>query len=394
MIVGVAHGTDVVASLLLMDDIVLATDSPGQLQEMLDVMDSFGHEWHLTYSEIKTKAMVVNQSCHGPHWWKLGQLTVEETDAYTYLGEKIARSQALAPHINLLEQKMYAHTNRILAAGSSEVLSRIKMETIIELHNRCLVPALLYNCETWTPTKKDEKKIDTLQVKALRKYLKTPKSTPKLAFYADMGIYPLRAQVHQRQLLYLRKLICTSGRAADALYTETQEAHHNSWYSYVNALLGKYSLPLDWEQIGQHTKGEWETAVKKAVVKVHNTEIFTEATGFSKLTGIFQNKQVPTLEKYMVALSRKQASAIFRLRCKSTRVEFMRRDTTPVPICPMCNDGLASDVHLFTVCPAVAEKRAIHGITGIDEIFSPDPDLEILRSYADFALDIGIVIKV
>ena len=124
---GVDHGPDRVASLLLMDDIILVADSAGQLQEMLDVMDNFAKEWHLTFSQAKSKIMIVRPSStgntipsrasFGPNMWKLGEHILNETNTYTYLGEVIANDSSFGPQLKHLKQKMYAHTNRILATG-------------------------------------------------------------------------------------------------------------------------------------------------------------------------------------------------------------------------------------------------------------------------------------
>ena len=51
---GVHFGTNL-ASLLLMDDIILIADSPLQLQHMLDTADAFAREWHLSFNQTKSK---------------------------------------------------------------------------------------------------------------------------------------------------------------------------------------------------------------------------------------------------------------------------------------------------------------------------------------------------
>jgi exonuclease III len=391
---GVLHGLeDLIASLLLMDDIVLVAESPEQLQAMLSIASAFANEWHLTFSREKSKVMVVNEKCLGPHWWKLGHMTLEQTGSYTYLGEKLSQSQALTPHLKLLEQKMHAHTNRILATASSEVLSRIKMRTLLQLHDKCLVPALLYNCETWIMGKNEQKKADTLQIKALRSYLKTPKSTPKMALYAETGLYPLSSQVHQKQLMYLHKLITNDSRASNALSTETQEDCPKSWYTHIRSTLERYDLSIPLESIADHTKGEWAAKTKKAIRTVCDREISAEAANSPKLAAIFSNKQAPSVESYMLDLPRKRASAIFRLRCKSTKSQFMGDTQDPIPICHMCDNAWASDLHLFKYCPATATLRVKHNITGLEELHALDPDLTTLTRYADFALELGIVVE-
>jgi hypothetical protein len=390
---GVTHGTeDLLASLLLMDDIVLIAESPEQLQAMLTVTSSFANEWHLMFSTEKSKVMVMNEKKAGPHWWRLGDLTLEQSESYTYLGEKISRSQALTPHLRLLEQKMHANTKRTLAIASSEVLSMIKMRTLLQLNDRCLIPALLYNCETWTMDRNDEKKVDALLIKALRTYLKTPNSTPKLGLYAETGIYPLSSQVHQRQLKYLHKLLTNNNRAAKTFIIESREDLPKTWFRYINGILQKYELHIALDSIAEYTKGEWSAKVSKAVENTCAKEIFSEAATYPKLAAIFSMKQTPSVERYMLELTRKRAAAIFRLRCRSTKAEYMGNQQDPIPICHMCDNAWASDLHLFKDCPATVTLRAKHNITGLEELHALDPDLATLTKYADLALELGIVV--
>ena len=56
---GVEYGNDSIASLLLMDDIVLVADSRERLQEMLNALDACATKWHLTFSQEKSKVMII-----------------------------------------------------------------------------------------------------------------------------------------------------------------------------------------------------------------------------------------------------------------------------------------------------------------------------------------------
>jgi hypothetical protein len=109
------------------------------------------------------------------------------------------------------------------------------------------------------------------------------------------------------------------------------------------------------------------------------------------MTGINSVKQVPVLERYIVQLNRKQASAIFRLRCRTTRTEADMSSFATIPVCPVCNDGLASTRHYFTSCTGTEAERTQWGITNMEELYADNHDMETLRRYADFAIAVGIV---
>jgi exonuclease III len=412
---GVNHGEDRIASLLLMDDIVLVAESAGQLQEMLEVLDNFAKEWHLTFSQTKSKVMIVKPSPPstsntitsrapiGPNKWKLGELILKETDSYTYLGEVITSDSGFGPQLKHLRQKMYAHTNRILATGSDEVLSRIKMSTFLELHEKCLLPALLYNSETWILSANDINMLNTLQTQAFQKYMKTPNSTPKLAYYAELGIYPLYTQVQIRQLMYLHKLLNRTGRASEALHTEslstgTQNPSRRpnqpkSWFNHITSMLNRYGLPTRFTTIEHIPKSRWKTMVEKSVKNQYNTEFYQAASASTKMTGIISTKQTPNRESYITTLGRKKASAIFRLRARCTRAETNQCRNTALPVCSRCENGLASDLHYFSECDMTRAERTIHGVSNLDMLYHPKPDLATLEKYASFAIEIGLVVN-
>jgi hypothetical protein len=133
--------------------------------------------------------------------------------------------------------------------------------------------------------------------------------------------------------------------------------------------------------------------VRKAITTTYNMSFLGLAAQYTKLTRIIATKQVPTLERYVISLSRKQASAIFRLRSMSTRAEANMCGRSALPICPRCNDGLATDEHYFTTCSGTEEERRLYGITCLRELFACNPDISVLGRYADFAIAIGLVIN-
>ena len=389
---GVSYGRTKIASLLLMDDIILVAESPTQLQNMLNVMDNIANRWHLIFNPTKSKIMIAGEA-NGPHLpWRLGELTLQETQSYTYLGEVITPNLKLEAHLKHLQQKLISNTNRILAIASEDALSKIKMETFLHLHSRCLLLSILYNCETWNLTKAQTLKLEKLQLKALRRYLKAPNSTPKLAFYLELGVRPLEAAVDIAQLKYLWRLLKSPTRTNQILMTQVHYNTKGSWFHSITQKLTKYTLPSNFNTITQLTKKMWATKVTEAVNGVHDTQTMLKAhDNRCKLIGIIKHKKSPKLEEYMVHLDRRRASAIFRLRCKSTRSPNNMCSRSITPICTRCSQNLASDIHIFTDCAATEQLRNKYSINGLLPIYQQHLDLSELERYADFALEAELI---
>jgi hypothetical protein len=78
---GTEYGSLKIASLLLMDDIVLVADTPEKLQKMLDITYHFACKWHLDFNKTKCRVLICGR---GPvsiknHTWNLGLLRTTHT---------------------------------------------------------------------------------------------------------------------------------------------------------------------------------------------------------------------------------------------------------------------------------------------------------------------------
>ena len=189
-------------------------------------------------------------------------------------------------------------------------------------------------------------------------------------------MYPLYTHVQIKQLMYLHKLLTTTGRPSEALHTEYLNSvthpspknpdHPKSWFDKVTNMLRKLRLPTDLNTIEHTPKARWKSMTEKAAKDQFNVDFYKAATTSTKMTEILTTKQIPTLEKYVTALSRKKASAVFRLRSKTTRAPANQCTSTRLPICTRCNDGLASDNHYFSECTAT---KAEHDTDEIQNIY-------------------------
>ena len=178
------------------------------------------------------------------------------------------------------------------------------MATILQLHDRCMIPSIMYNSETWVMTAKERQKLEQMQINALRRYLKAPKSVPKMAFYLELGIYPLEAVVDIRQFKYLWRMLNSTTRVKHVVQTQILLNSKGSWTHQVQQRLAEYNLPQDPNIIRRIKKGRWSRIVNSAVTREHNQRIYDAASKSAKLTRITMMKCTPILEDYMHQLNR------------------------------------------------------------------------------------------
>ena len=138
------------------------------------------------------------------------------------------------------------------------------------------------------------------------------------------------------------------------------------------------------------SKPKWTRITKQAITDHFNREFFRQASESYKMTNILQTKSKPILEQYMTTLSRRQACAIFRIRCKMTKAADNMTGSTTFPICTRCDQNLESDHHLFTDCSGTQSLRLKYAIQGTDPVFNNNTSIDILKNYALFTIEIGL----
>ena len=87
--------------LLYMDDVVLISNSDQEMQPMLNITNEVSSRYRIVFGKEKSKVMKIGNSVQTE--LKLGDIEIEETDKYKYLGEIINNKWNLEDHIKMLE---------------------------------------------------------------------------------------------------------------------------------------------------------------------------------------------------------------------------------------------------------------------------------------------------
>lgn len=151
------------------DDIVIFAQTANQLQRMIDTLDYESGKVGLEINISKTKVMT-----NGPRIpIKMKENEIEYVKSYIYLGKQISFLKAnnedeVERRINITWKKFWSH-KEILKGKYTMRLKRTVMDT-------CLLPSLLYGCQTWIYTDKVKQRINTTQRAMERSILKINKT--------------------------------------------------------------------------------------------------------------------------------------------------------------------------------------------------------------------------
>ena len=185
-----AAGTQI-DSLLWMDDVCLIHSDRDELQQMLDITNHVAKKYHIEFGAAKFKVVKMGK---GPSSKLIlnGQ-TLEEVEAYKYLGEIINNKGNLSAHITELEKKIQAATQNIITETGNKEFKGIKMEAVWQLVDSVIIPILTYGAEGWDPTKTELQQIQTTMNKALKTLLFLPQQTP--TSIQETGYLPIERMI-------------------------------------------------------------------------------------------------------------------------------------------------------------------------------------------------------
>lgn len=151
------------------DDIAILAETPKDLEEMIRALDHESKKVGLEMNTNKTKIMT--NSFKRPI--RANGHEIEYVDSYIYLGKRVSFNaesnlEEITRRISLAWKKFWS-LKEILKGNYSLQMKKIVMDT-------CIMPCLLYGCQTWVFTKNIKQKIANTQKAMERSILMIRKS--------------------------------------------------------------------------------------------------------------------------------------------------------------------------------------------------------------------------
>ena len=194
-------GSTKVGCLLWMDDVVLIHETREEHQKMLDTTDDIAKKYHIEFGKEKSKSMMMGKKKTLIKPFNLGNLQLESTEKYKYLGEMLNNKGNMDDQIKEIKRKAEAALQTIFTIAGDQELRGIQMETIWKLVETCIKPIILYAAETWNPTKTEMKKINGILDNIRKRILLTPITTPRETLYIETGITDIEHSMERSKML-------------------------------------------------------------------------------------------------------------------------------------------------------------------------------------------------
>lgn len=197
--------------LLYADDIVLISESPEGMRRQLNALHNFAKDSGLSVNLGKTKIMVFNTT---PQWVRrlapffvYDQVTVEYTDAYTYLGVLFT-----GPRFTL-RRAAETRLSRAYAAlgGLERMCSQVQFQeprTKLWLFDALVASTMLYGVQVWGPTVTHGswKSMERTLVSMISRMIRAKASIPHAVIQAEVAAPSIEIEALTRSVSFMHNV--------------------------------------------------------------------------------------------------------------------------------------------------------------------------------------------
>ena len=147
---------------------------------MLSVANKFALKWNLRFNSNKSQVMIIGKKLSNKKW-ALGDLLLNETNSYKYLGVVINRQLKDSTHINKhLADKSKKHQCYLRHSLANHLdINRVQFGST--LCQKAIIPSLTHAAGVWFGSASSNKQLSSSQYKLAQGVLKLKCKPSKLA---------------------------------------------------------------------------------------------------------------------------------------------------------------------------------------------------------------------
>ena len=157
------------------DDLVLSFDDEKSLQKGIAILDEVFTRYRLSINTSKTKSMILNQQYQEQEYptsiASLRGEKLENIKSYKYLGCEIKYDEPTTGTTEL-NMRSDAAEGKFYALAKKLFNMQIKLKTRTRMLNSLVRSRIIYSCQTWSCTKAQLSKMNSLYMSFIRKITK------------------------------------------------------------------------------------------------------------------------------------------------------------------------------------------------------------------------------
>ena len=346
---GVSVGSCIISSLAFVDDILdLSLDSNDAEDANLNAM-VFGHKKNLTYSKGKCKSLGVNckKNDRLPCMYIEGE-RMENVLWAKYVGDIL---QANGRNSELIKDRVTRGMKVMLQieAVMSEIPFGIHtMIVYLLLYRALFLSSTLFNAQAWRNlAEKDILQLQTLQLKLLKKTLKLPSSISSSFIFLELGVLPIRYEIHKRQLSFAHHIAnLPHDDPVYQLYTNMKSLPaERNWYNEVKTLADTYSIDIADETLVSISKDTHKNKVRHNIERFAFNQLLADTKMQKKTKNLVYTEL--KLQPYLEKLYPSQARTILMCRAKCLKTKDHRPYMFKNNLCRWCYQDTETMMHII-----------------------------------------------
>jgi hypothetical protein len=361
--------------LLYADDTILISETPENLQIMLDALATYCQIWKLSVNTTKTKVVIFSKGKVRKHPdFTFGDQILEVVADYTYLGVIFNYNNSFTKMI----QKQISQAKRAQISLISKA-RRLHLPLDIQLHlyDTCILPILLYGCEIWGFS--DLTQIEIFNSQFCKQILRLGGKTVNNMARGELGKHKIELYIKNRMLNYWARLATgKNSKISVAMYRSlvtTNNNHASKWLSHIDKTLSEIELTrelvLDMHMSPETLKELFskKLAHTYAIEWHHSLESSNVYGNYRIYKTAFQ------LEPYLLALEPKHAIPLCKFRTNNhylpTQVGRYNRTNYADRLCKICDmNDTGDEYHYLFKCTHFNLERRKH----LDRIYRIAPN--------------------
>ena len=333
-----------------MDDVIIVSDDSNEMQEMLNIANHVAKKYHMEYGEDKSQIMIIGNKDDIPTF-TLGDLTLETTEKYKYLGVTLNSKWNLDDHIKAVKGKVEAAYQTILSIAQDRSFKGMQMEVMWKLLESCILPVITYAAATWNCNKNNLKALTRIYEGIIKRILMTATSTPSIAIYAETGLLDMEHIEMKERLTNERRIDDNDNLLLKKILDDKKSNWRNHNCKIAENLgldrsetFSARSLKTEVQQkVADHMKSSWLQKGREQSKFIHLTRGKVDEHPF-------------TMKKYMLKLNRFDLSTIFKARTRmlDVKTNFKNRHKNNLR-CRLCKLDEETQAHVLQYCPELHE---------------------------------------
>ena len=382
--------TDFIISVLLwVDDVISFTESEEEQEEMLRKVNEFAIKHKIKWGQSKCNIMIIGKHKKSEREWKLGDMVINKTKRYKYLGDIVTPNGKNAENLQDRSAKLQATTINVNAIASSEILHRIETAVILEFFEKKCIPGLLNNAESWNLSKKEEKDIEKIEIQALKYLFDLPIHMPTIAIIYSFGLLYTTQRIDQKQLIYLHRLLQRGDDDWSKKFLQRLRDKKVGWFVRISDTLQKYNLPTDFHTIASMRPNAWKNTVTSVIERKNKERLQGDQYKKENGTDILKTKTKSILEKLLEPhyVRQPEKEILYTTKYETKTILIARYGMlvcganfkgTMKSTCQTCN-VMDDEKHRLNICPLWNDPDDIETRALIDFDVIHSPDIEKIR---------------